>query len=157
MLIFWPILISRSVARDSQNPRSLLSLSTIISGKEKKRKKKFWEEHNMYKWETTNTKLIKLHLNQVCDMSNEVSNHHQRREQQPQPMKVRIIETQFVETDERQFKMVVQKFTGMNSVMTSSRREAEDDDKVGAGRKRELQLATEPAASAMAALGELDV
>lgn len=62
-----------------------------------------------------------------------------------------------METDERQFKMVVQKFTGMNSVMTSSRREAEDDDKVGAGRKRELQLATEPAASAMAALGELDV
>jgi len=73
-----------------------------------------------------------------------------------QPMKVTIIETQFVEAEASQFKMVVQKFTGKDS--TVARRHGRETKKMirdehVTGRKREPQAEAEAEA---AAGGELD-
>lgn len=71
------------------------------------------------------------------------------RETRRQAMKVTIIETQFVQTDAAQFKMVVQKFTGKDSVMAFRGQERRSIDR----RKREVPVEAALAA-AVAAGGE---
>ncbi|XP_020262347.1 VQ motif-containing protein 1-like [Asparagus officinalis] len=70
-----------------------------------------------------------------------------------QPTKVTIIETQFVEADASQFKMVVQKFTGKDSVMSSQGASCHGRENTQSNRrKRNLRAEAQP----MAVGGEVD-